>query len=66
MAKIEIDGKEYDTDNLSEDARNKLANVTYCDRKLNELRREGAVIQTARALYARELREALEKEAENS
>ena len=60
MAKITIDGTEYETDNLSEDARGKLASVTYCDRKLNELRRELAIIQTARSAYARDLRQTLE------
>lgn len=55
MAKVTIDGKEYDTDALSEDARRQLQNVAYCDRKLEELRNETAVLQTARNTYARNL-----------
>jgi len=55
MAKIEIDNKEYETDNFSEEARNRLADITFCDRKLNDLRREVATIQTARNAYVRDL-----------
>jgi len=66
MAKVEIDGKEYETDNLSEDARNRLANVTFCDRKLNELRREVATIQTARKAYARDLVQKIQDETGDS
>lgn len=63
MAKIDIDGTEYETDDLSEDARRRLDDVAYCDRKLNELRREVATIQTARNAYARNLKRMLESES---
>lgn len=66
MAKVEIDGKEYDTDNFSEEARNRLANVTYCDRKLSELRREMSTIQTARNAYANDLAQKLQAETGDS
>jgi hypothetical protein len=59
MAKVTIDGKEYETDDMSEDARRQLQNVVFCDRKLEELRNEAAVIQTARNTYARNLAEQL-------
>ncbi|MGI3185607.1 DUF6447 family protein [Nioella aestuarii] len=55
MAKVTIDGKEYETDDMAEDARRQLQNVVFCDRKLEELRNEAAVIQTARNIYARNL-----------
>jgi hypothetical protein len=55
MAKVTIDGKEYETDDMSEVARRQLQNVVFCDRKLEELRNEVAVIQTARNTYARNL-----------
>lgn len=66
MAKVTIDDKEYETDNLSEDARNRLANITFCDRKLSDLRREVATIQTARNLYARDLARKLQDETNDS
>jgi cell division protein ZapA (FtsZ GTPase activity inhibitor) len=62
MAKVTIDGKEYETDNMSEDARRQLGNVATCDRKLEELRNETAMIQTARNAYARSLTDMLSKE----
>lgn len=59
MAKVTIDGKEYETDDMTEDARRQLQNVAICDRKLEELRNETAIIQTARNAYARQLSNAL-------
>ena len=41
-------GKEYETDDLSEDARNNLVNTKYCDDKLAQLKREQAIVQSAR------------------
>lgn len=55
MAKVTIDGTEYDTDTMSEEAKGQLQNVAYCDRKLAELKNEAAVFQTARNAYARSL-----------
>lgn len=64
MAKISIDGKEYDSDNMSEDERARLDEVVHCERKLKELRRDIAVIQTARNAYAQSLQELLKKNVE--
>lgn len=66
MAKVNVDGKEYETDTLSENARSKLASLTYCDRKLNELKSEASIIQTARNAYARDLRRALQEKSGES
>jgi hypothetical protein len=63
MAKVTIDGKEYDTDTLSEDAKNSIQNVQYCEQKLAELKRELAIAQTARNAYAQALKGALPKDA---
>ena len=62
MAKITIDGNEYETDDMAEDARRQLQNVAFCDRKLEELRNETAIIQTARNAYARMLAGELKKD----
>lgn len=63
MAKITIDGKEYDTDTLSDEAKNNIQNVQYCEQKMAELRRELAVAQTARNAYAQALKGSLPKDA---
>ncbi|SHI06923.1 DUF6447 family protein [Marivita hallyeonensis] len=63
MAKINIDGKEYDSDALSEDARTNMLNVKYCDDKVADLKRELAIAQTARNAYAQALKNALPKDA---
>ena len=63
MAKVTIDGKEYDTDALSEQARNNLLNVQYCDRQAAELERRLAITRTARNAYAQALKGALPTDA---
>lgn len=62
MAKVTIDGTEYETDDMADDAKRQLQNVVYCDRKLEELKNETAVIQTARSAYARSLSQMLSGE----
>lgn len=63
MAKVTIDGKDYETDALSEEAKNHIQNVHYCEQKMAELKRELAVAQTARNTYAQALQRALPKDA---
>ena len=63
MAKVTIDGKEHDTDTLSDEAKANLQNVQFCEQKIAELRREMAIAQTARNAYAQALKGALPKDA---
>ena len=63
MATITIDGKDYDTDTLSDEAKANMLNVQYCEQKMNELKRELALVQTARNAYAQALKGALPKDA---
>lgn len=63
MAMIKIDGKEYDTDALSQEARDNLTNMRLCDERLNQLKRDAAITQTARNAYAAALKAALPKDA---
>ena len=65
MAKVTIDGKEYETDDMAEDARRQLQNVAYCDHKLEDLRNETAVVQTARNTYAQGLSRMLNGEGDS-
>lgn len=63
MAKVTIDGTEYETDDMSEDARRQLGNVATADRKLEELKNETAMVQTARNAYAQNLAKLLAEKA---
>lgn len=63
MAKVTIDGKQYDTDTLSDEAKNHIQNVQYCEQKMADLQRELAIVQTARNAYAQALKNALPKDA---
>ena len=63
MSKIKIDGKEYESTTLSEDAKTNIQNVQYCEQKIAELKRELAIAQTARNTYAQALKGALPKDA---
>ena len=61
MAKLNIDGREYDTEKLSEDAKAQLTNVQVVDRKVSQLQQELAIMKTARNAYIRSLQEELAK-----
>jgi len=63
MAKIKIDGKEYDTEALSEEARDNLNNLNLCDQRMQQLKRDAAITQTARNAYAAALKAALPADA---
>ena len=62
MAKITIDGKEYDSENLSEETINQFNSVRLTDIKLSELKRDTGIAQTARIAYGAALKAALENE----
>jgi hypothetical protein len=62
MPEITIDGKKYDTDKLSTEAKNQLISIQYVDKKLQEVQLEQAAYQTARNAYARALADMLNKE----
>lgn len=59
MAKVTIDGTDYDTETMSDEAKAQLQNVAFCDRKLADLKNEAAVFQSARNAYARNLAQIL-------
>lgn len=59
MAKITIDGKEYDTDNLSAEAQRFLNSILFVDTQIQRLQNEMRVYMAARALYLQELKKHL-------
>lgn len=56
---IKIDDKEYDYDTLPTNAREQLQSLQFVDAELARHQAQGAVLQTARAAYAKALQEAL-------
>jgi len=59
MPTIKIDDKEYDLDQLSDEAKAQLASLQFVDSELQRLNNQAAVLQTARAAYSKALNEAL-------
>ena len=59
MTTIKIDNFEYDTDELSDEAKAQLVSLQFCDQELQRLQAQAAAIQTARMAYAKALQSAL-------
>lgn len=56
---INIDGKEYPLELLSEEAKAQLLSIQMVDRKITEAQQDLAIMQTARNTYAKALKELL-------
>ena len=56
MNKVTIDGKEYDSEELSDNAKNQLGSMQACDQKIRQLQADLAIAQTARSAYAMALK----------
>ena len=59
MAKITIDGKDYDTDTLSDEVKGNLSAMQFTDVEIQRLQAKLAAMQTARMAYARAVQEGL-------
>jgi len=59
MPNIQIDGVDYDTESMSEDARQQLTNLQATDIEIQRLQVQLAIANTARNAYANALRVAL-------
>ncbi len=59
MPIIKIDGKDYELDTLSDEAKAQLGMVQFVDAELQRLNAQTAILQTARMTYAKALNEAL-------
>jgi hypothetical protein len=60
-AVVTIDGKQYDTASLSENARAQLVNLRVTDAEIERLKAQMAIFQTARMSYAKALKDELDK-----
>tara|TARA_B100000945_G_C20089065_1_gene460392 strand:+ start:312 stop:557 length:246 start_codon:yes stop_codon:yes gene_type:complete len=61
MPTITIDGKEYDTESMSEEALAQVQSLQYVNNQLGELQMRSAAFQTARNGYVAALKGILEK-----
>lgn len=61
MVKITIDGTEYDTDDLSDNAKAQVASLQFNEAHMSRLRNELAIADTARLAYSSALKKELEK-----
>jgi hypothetical protein len=61
MSKIKIDDVEYDTDDLSDNAKAQVASLQFNDMHMQRLRNELAIADTARIAYTSALKMELEK-----
>lgn len=59
---ITIDGTEYNAADLSDNAKQQVANLRVTDAEIEKLKQQMAIYQTARTAYARALAAELPKE----
>ena len=59
MANINIDGKEYDIDDLSQTAKEQLASIQFAQGEIKKLEGQIAIYKTANAAYTAALKEEL-------
>lgn len=59
MAKVTIDGTEYDMDALSEEVQATVASIRFVDEQLQEKRNQLAISDTARIAYTNALKKEL-------
>tara|TARA_Y100001968_G_C18778474_1_gene445550 strand:+ start:210 stop:392 length:183 start_codon:yes stop_codon:yes gene_type:complete len=60
MATIKINGKDYDSDNLPEDAKKQLASLIYVQNELKRLEAQIAAFKTAEMAYGKALENAID------
>ena len=61
MAKIKIDDVDYETDDMSDEAKAQVMSLQFNDSHMIRLRNELAIAETARTAYANALKKELEK-----
>jgi hypothetical protein len=59
MTKITIDEKDYDVDDLSDEAKAQVLSLNFVDAELNQLQLKVAAMQTARNAYGNALKSLL-------
>ena len=59
MAKVTIDGVDYDSETMSQESRQQLEMLIMTEQKIRQLQAEVAIVQTARQAYANALKASL-------
>jgi len=59
VAKVSIDGVEYDSDTMSQESRQQLEMLMMTEQKIRQLQAEVAMMHTARRAYANALKASL-------
>ena len=62
MAKVTIDDKEYETDDMSENAQAQLMSLQFVNSEIPRLQAKAAAMQTAANAYSAALADALKAE----
>jgi len=65
MAKIKIDDVEYDTEDMSDNAKAQVASLQFNEAHMNRLRNELAIADTAKIAYVNALKLELQKDDAN-
>ena len=60
MATVNIDGKEYETDSLSQEAKEQIGSLQFVQAEIQKTKAQLAVYQTAASAYSKALKDALE------
>ena len=60
MSIITINGKEYNVDSLSDEAKGQIVSLQFVDAELVRLQAQAAALQTARIAYSNELQKHLD------
>ena len=66
MPKIKINDKEYDSESLSDNAKQQLSNLIFVQNEIKKLNSEIAVYKTAENSYSLALNKAIEDQPESS
>ena len=65
MAKIKLDDVEYDTEDMSDNAKAQLASLQFNEAHINRLKNELAIADTAKIAYVNALKRELESSEDN-
>ena len=60
-SKLTIDGTEYRIDGLSDEAKNQILNIQFVDERIQQLRNELAIADTARIGYSKAIKAEVSK-----
>ena len=66
MPKIKINDKEYDSESLSDNAKQQLSNLIFVQNEIKKLNSEIAVYKTAKNSYSLALNKAIEDQPESN